>query len=661
MMGELLVGAVPAVYYETVQAAFSAVEDAGESDPAGAAAADVLEAFVDMLQPGSPLGTWLAGAIVSECCGAAVVLAPLTRTHAQTRAVAIRLLTALMPRSREIDAADTHDAGDGKHQMAPPGSHVRGRRGARSIPADTRHTGGAVRAHARGPAVPAVAAPVAKGSKPSSKSSTFGGVSVASARAAAKYAAGRFFASVSSSGSAGAVQMSKGTLLEPVAGSSTSGVPGIVHASAAGLLLRLLEKSEESEMRAGVLELILSLVEGAAGNAHAVLGQAGWQQWLMPVFTKSVDEERALALRLFRALHTHAVLRVEGGAGVVETTAAVVAAAGDRNQLNAPASLRTLLADLFEGLLEQTLPPPPSEDAGDVSSASWTSTLAAAPCCDNLWSLLPLVTELSPEQGLAAETLRMCEGAWSALEALAPTVKSNNGARGTPGHSRQNSMVLDGHDVDFGSTEDLPRKKLAAQRPAQRAALQRVAFRLIVAYIREAPSPMAESATNKLETLLGSILPSAPMSNEERESTSARLHWFLAALVRAENDLAPSSPERAALAGRLVGAAVGRGKDVLHGDGGGSHRGGVVPGGGSVRASAVAAAVMTTSGSDGGDPLRGLISEQKPPREPRSTPRRAAGLPRLAEPRASAPLRRRLRHITTSEPPSAVYSSAEPR
>ena len=612
VMGELLVGAVPAVYYETVQAAFSAVEDAGESDAAGAAAADVLEAFVDMLQPGSPLGTWLAGAIVSECCGAAVVLAPLTRTHAETRAVAIRLLTALMPRSREVDAADAHDAGDGKHQMAPPGLMSAVGEALVRFPLTHDIRAALFELMLGGQPVPAVAAPVAKGSKPSSKSSTFGGVSVASARAAAKYAAGRFFASVSSSGSAGAVQLSKGTLLEPVAGSSTSGVPGIVHASAAGLLLRLLEKSEESEMRAGVLELILSLVEGAAGNAHAVLGQAGWQQWLMPVFTKSVDEERALALRLFRALHTHAVLRVEGGAGVVETTAAVVAAAGDRNQLDAPASLRTLLADLFEGLLEQTLPPPPSEDAGDVSSASWTSTLAAAPCCDNLWSLLPLVTELSPEQGLAAETLRMCEGAWSAIEALAPTVKSNNGARGTPGHSRQNSTVLDGHDVDFGSTEDLPRKKLAAQRPAQRAALQRVAFRLIVAYIREAPSPMAESATNKLETLLGSILPSAPMSNEERESTSARLHWFLAALVRAENDLAPSSPERAALAGRLVGAAVGRGKDVLHGDGGGgSLRGGVVPGGGSVRASAVAAAVMTTSGSDGGDPLRGLISEQK--------------------------------------------------
>ena len=320
-------------------------------------------------------------------------------------------------------------------------------------------------------------------------------------------------------------------------------------------------------MRAGVLELILSLVEGAAGNAHAVLGQAGWQRWLMPVLTGSVnDEERSLALRLFRALHTHAVLRTEGGCGVVETTAAVVAAAGDRNQLDAPACLRTLLADLFEGLVERTLPPPPSEDAGDVVSGSWTGALAAAPCGDNLWSLLPLVTELcSTETKLEGEALRMCEGAWAALEALAPTVASTGGK--TPGHSGQNSTVLDGND-DFGSTEDLPRKKLAAQRPGQRATLQRVAFRLIVSYIREAPMQTAQSAVNKLENLLGSVLPSAPVSNEERESTSARLHWFLAALVRAESDLAPTAPDRAALAGRLVGAAVGRGKDVLHGDSG---------------------------------------------------------------------------------------------
>ena len=157
--------------------------------------------------------------------------------------------------------------------------------------------------------------------------------------------------------------------------------------------------------------------------------------------------------------------------------------------------------------------------------------------------------------------------------------------------------MLDGND-DFGSTEDLPRKKLAAQRPGQRATLQRVAFRLIVSYIREAPIQTAQSAVNKLENLLGSVLPSAPVSNEERESTSARLHWFLAALVRAESDLAPTAPDRAALAGRLVGAAVGRGKDVLHGDSG-SLRGGVVS---STTSSAVAATVMTTSGANGADP-----------------------------------------------------------
>ena len=608
VMGELLVGAVPAVYYETVQSAFSAVEDAGESDAAGAAAADILEAFVDMLQPGSPLGTWLAGAIVNECCGGAVVLAPLTRTHAQTRAVSIRLLTALMPRSRDVAAAAGADDSDVKSQMAPPGLMSAVGEALVRFPLTHDIRAALFELMLGGQPVPALAAPdgFAKGSKSTSKSSgSFGGVSVASAKAAAKYAAGRFFGSVSSASSS-TVQLSKGMTLEPEPGSSTSGVPGIVHASAAGLLLRLLETCEESEMRAGVLELILSLVEGAAGNAHAVLGQAGWQRWLMPVLTGSVnDEERSLALRLFRALHTHAVLRTEGGCGVVETTAAVVAAAGDRNQLDAPACLRTLLADLFEGLVERTLPPPPSEDAGDVVSGSWTGALVAAPCGDNLWSLLPLVTELcSTETKLEGEALRMCEGAWAALEALAPTVASTGGK--TPGHSRQNSTVLDGND-DFGSTEDLPRKKLAAQRPGQRATLQRVAFRLIVSYIREAPMQTAQSAVNKLENLLGSVLPSAPVSNEERESTSARLHWFLAALVRAESDLAPTAPDRAALAGRLVGAAVGRGKDVLHGDSG-SLRGGVVS---STTSSAVAAAVMTTSGANGADPLRGLISEQK--------------------------------------------------
>jgi hypothetical protein len=63
--------------------------------------------------------------------------------------------------------------------------------------------------------------------------------------------------------------------LPSAAGASSSGVPGIVHAAAAGMLLRLLDGCEDADMRGGVLELLLRLVEGAAANALAVLGQSG--------------------------------------------------------------------------------------------------------------------------------------------------------------------------------------------------------------------------------------------------------------------------------------------------------------------------------------------------------------------------------------------------
>ena len=73
-----------------------------------------------------------------------------------------------------------------------------------------------------------------------------------------------------------------GALLRPDADASSRGVPGIVHAAAAGLLLRLLEKCPDAQMREGVLELLLRLVEGAPANAQALLEQAGWQEWLVP-------------------------------------------------------------------------------------------------------------------------------------------------------------------------------------------------------------------------------------------------------------------------------------------------------------------------------------------------------------------------------------------
>ena len=73
--------------------------------------------------------------------------------------------------------------------------------------------------------------------------------------------------------------------LDGGAGAASSGVPAIVHAAAAGVLLRLLEKCDDAEVRGGALETLLRLVEGAPANAHALLTQAGWQQWLIPALS----------------------------------------------------------------------------------------------------------------------------------------------------------------------------------------------------------------------------------------------------------------------------------------------------------------------------------------------------------------------------------------
>jgi hypothetical protein len=55
--------------------------------------------------------------------------------------------------------------------------------------------------------------------------------------------------------------------LDGGAGAASSGVPAIVHAAAAGVLLRLLEKCDDAEVRGGALETLLRLVEGAPANA----------------------------------------------------------------------------------------------------------------------------------------------------------------------------------------------------------------------------------------------------------------------------------------------------------------------------------------------------------------------------------------------------------
>ena len=85
----------------------------------GAVATDVLEATVEMLQPGQPTRAPLARAFAAECGGPAAVLAPLARPHAETRALAIRLLAALLPRSRNDGGGP--GSGTGAHASAAVG------------------------------------------------------------------------------------------------------------------------------------------------------------------------------------------------------------------------------------------------------------------------------------------------------------------------------------------------------------------------------------------------------------------------------------------------------------------------------------------------------------------------------------------------------------
>jgi hypothetical protein len=793
-------------------AAVFAVEEAGEmslgggggsgsgSDGAGAVAADVLEALVELLQPGAPAQRQLAAAIAGECGGAAVVLAPLSRPHAATRALAIRLLAALLPRtlagggggggsggagglgisggiapggssgnlerlaaapssfvnsiSSTLGGKSTGGAGSGgaggnskfSTLQAPPGLFAAVSEALLCYPLTHDIRAALFELMLGGQPVPALETPVARkgsagifgrGAKAMAKAA--GGAAASAGKAAATAAvsaagraAGRIFGSSASTSSSSAAAYSShgsfgGALLAPGVGASSSGVPGIVHAAAAGLLLRLLDGCDDTEMRAGVLELLLRLVEGAAANAHALLGQAGWQEWLMPMLRRDVgarvatateiglggddeaaaaaataiaadtaarDEERGLALRLLRALHAHAVLRTHGGAAEVEASAAAVAAAGARGVLDGTALLRTLVADLWEALIEQD----PALSGGGMggltpngsgNNDSWTiverPALSAAPCGDNLWALLPLVdtmvAEASPAGALDTsasssgrvggggavdeEGWRMLDGTWRILEALAhpPEVAPRAGGGGGGGGHSQQSLSGDGGGEtgvgsdDFegrsgggggGGGDDVLSHTSAASRKkavAQRALLQRVAFRLVLVYIYEAPVESAAAAAAALQALLPALLAQSAAAatatatgimnagGENRESgggggeracTSARLHLFLAALVRVEGAFMTSAPERACIAERLVGAAAAAGKGLLVG---GMLQGGVISVGGgayapgfggapipvdSQQAGAFAAAVMVSAGSGAaGGGLRGLISEQK--------------------------------------------------
>jgi hypothetical protein len=502
--GAVLPGAAPALFSETAAAAAFAVEDAGASADAeagGAIATDVLDALVEWLQPDHPASRQLSVAIAAVCGGPAMVLAPMARPHAETRALAIRLLAALLPRSRAPAEACPGAAGapgggggagggGGRAGLTPaapagnldrltaaPGAFVHsissamssnfaaggaGERAGGGGAAAAGGGGGSRSLHAPPGLFPAVAAallpyPLTHGVRAALFELMLGGqpvpagrvrplprarsktrfTRVSSAVSSAASAAGRFLGSHSRSaslsdgsfapeGGAGMGNLSSPLRLDGGIGAATSGVPGIVHAAAAGVLLRLLEKCEDAEVRGGALETLLRLVEGAPANAHALLTQAGWQQWLIPALCAGArrrkgalhqaqqaqqarvsegqsaskeasedppdatdldpdEEARLLTRRLLRALLSHATLRVENGCAAVVTTGDVIAAAAERGRLDGPRTTRALLGDIFDAVAEE------------APVAQFAATRR-----DNLFGLLPLAEETVARAAAAA-------------------------------------------------------------------------------------------------------------------------------------------------------------------------------------------------------------------------------------------------------------------
>jgi hypothetical protein len=406
-----------------------------------------------------------------------------------------------------------------------------------------------------------------------------------------------------------------------------------VHAAAAGVLLRLLEKCDDAEVRGGALETLLRLVEGAPANAHALLTQAGWQQWLIPALSKgaskggdalmndatapsasdadkSVDradandaslrgesagnsdlheEARGLTRRLFRALLSHATLRVENGCAAVVTTGAYIAAAADRGRLDGLQTTRALLGDIFDAV---SLEPPVAQFASVRR--------------ENLWGLVPLaeetvaraaafaagaVTTTPGPSGLSGEDKtnaqgrksafgegdvsgkaldeddwQMLDGTWRVLEELADV--SATATEGGPGPGP--GPGLGGAEramssASSGESLSRPGGFAAGDREssARLAALQRTAFHLAIVYVHAAPLEAAAAAGSSLETLFPSLL-SRPAGNADAaKAGAARLHLFLTSLVRAESLFAGADPARAQLAARLARGAASVGSALL--------------------------------------------------------------------------------------------------
>jgi len=391
-------------------------------------------------------------------------------------------------------------------------------------------------------------------------------------------AAGRLFARVTRS-----TPESRQKDREPESGVS---VPGIINAGAAGVLLRLMNADDSSEMRVSVLELLLQLVEGAGVNAQAVLEQRGWQTWILPVLRESDGESRreevSMARRLITALLAHAVLKTDEGYLHVSNTLGVVDILIKRGVL---ADESDLAQELLSDLLAVILPPRSPNEQDEWSEVQ---NIESPTCRHNLARLLNIFDSIVSDTASTAAMLgvptasgdvfnfgdvswKFYDHLWNLLDAITPSGESTeniseikdaakNVTVAKKLHRRAKSMMRDlpfagngAHDVDsVESTEAL------------RETCQRLGFRLSLLYVRAAPVERLQRAANVCTGLLPSFLSPVLLDQNGKEldtsTLRSRAHLFIADLLRYAETFKMDNAERITIVMNLVRLAseVGR-------------------------------------------------------------------------------------------------------
>lgn len=334
----------------------------------------------------------------------------------------------------------------------------------------------------------------------------------------------------------------------------SAGVPGIVNAGAAGVLLRLMSTCDDEEMRLSVLELLLQLVEGAGVNAQAVLEQRGWQTWILPIFgesNNSRNEEQTLARRLISAMLYHAVLHMDDGHKHVSETLGVVDILIKRGVLKDDSDLsQELLSDLLTLIL------PSSNAEGD----EWSEVhgFESPRCRRNLANLIgafdSILTDTAPDASMLGVpnapvdatsikqvSWRFYSTLWNLLDAISPPGheveestspeddQKKNVARRI--HRRAKSII---RDLPFSGSSENTDDVTSAEK--LRVSCQRLGFRLILLYVRIGALEDLESATNTCLGLLPSFLAPAPVDEDgkalDNSSLCNRAHLFLGDLLR---------------------------------------------------------------------------------------------------------------------------------